>query len=289
MPKILTSWILLLGLILIGECYEDLPGGENMAVIGHGQGSDGSASSPPVYGYPKNAIITRDPSNYVVPVINIPRPNPSDGTSTSSNGNLSSSRDGTIFFAMTSDVEGSGSFAVKSKFEEHDESYKAYQSVSARYGNLTQSRKMSFSEDEQASTDIAYSLGKIDIDESIQFVGISYSDISRFRNKDDLIQENIRAGAISKESRFISQYLQISLDNNETKTLYNNYTIYNIGTRFVGSSDLHSITNGTEVMQTYIGEIALNRKIASQFKANNTFLTDEWLPCCNSSFVSNEF
>jgi len=278
MFKNLSLCILFLGFILIGECY-DLHGGDNKVVIG--LGSDGTASSPPVYSYPKNTIITRDPSNYVVPVITLPQSTSTDSTSTDGS-NLSGSGIGTMMFTMTSDVAGTGSFAVRSKLDGQENDYKAYQSISAKYGILTQSRKMRFAEDEETSTELNYTLAKIDSQDSIKFFGRSYSDISKFQNKNDLIQEFMRAGAISKTSQFSSQYLQLSLDNaNDTKTLYNNYTAYNIDTRFVGSSDLHAITNGTEIMQSYIGQIALTRKISSQFMGNDTFLDDYWLPCCN--------
>ena len=286
MSKFIFLWLLLLGLVLIGECHE-LPGGENIAV--NGQATSGTGSSPPVYNYPKTTVITRDPANYMVPATTIPK-RPTTETPAGSN-NISSlgTAAPTMVFTLTSDVEGTGFFALRSKLEKQDEDYRAYQSISAIYGNLTHSRKMRFTEDEQISTDINYTLVNIDTQDSIEFVGKSYRDISRFQNKDDLIQEKMRAGAISKTSRFVSQHLQVSFDNNETKTLRNDYTVYNIDTRFVGSSDLRATTNGTEIMQTYIGQIVLNRKIGSQFVANDTFLDDQWLPCCNSSFISDRF
>jgi hypothetical protein len=284
MAKFVLLGLLLLCLILVGECY-NLPGGENIAITG--QGSAGTDSSPPVYDYPKTTVITRDPAKYIVPSINIikttPEANPS---SEGNNASGLSSATPTMVFTMTSDVAGMGSFAVRSNLDGHDkEDYKAFQTISAKYGNLTQSREMRFAEAEQTGSDLSYSLASIDTQDSIKFYGQSYSDISRFQNKDDLIQENLKSGAISKASRFISQYYaQVSLADNGTKKLYNNYTVYNIDTRFVGSSDLHAITNGTEIRQSYIGQIALERKIASQFMANETLLDDEWLPSCYLSY-----
>jgi len=188
---------------------------------------------------------------------------------------------------MMSDVNGTGSFAVRSKLEGRDVvGYKACQSVSARYGDLDQSRIIKFSEYSAATTEYNYLMANIDSQDAIYFVGKSYSDISRFQNRDDSIQEYISAGAISKASRFKSQYLRVSInDSNDTKTLYNNYAVYNINTKFVGSSDLHAVTNSTDIMQSYIGQITLNRTIYNQFMSNDTFVQDHWLPCCSSSYV----
>ncbi len=132
--------LLMLGFILIGECYEAR--GENIAVIGPGS-SFGTASPPPIYNSPKTIVITRNPANYMTPAVTISKFTPTTDTPPK-NDNLSSlgTSNPTMVFTMTSDVKGMGGFAVRSKLEgPDDEDYKAYQSVSARYGNLTQSRK----------------------------------------------------------------------------------------------------------------------------------------------------
>jgi hypothetical protein len=277
----------LLGLILIGECMEATPVASVSKSVVNGKDSS-SEGSAPVYDYPTSAVITRDPANYMTHAVIITKNthNPTTEKSSESD-NLSSNESPNMQFNMSSYVQGTqetGKYlSVWSKLEGIDEDYKAHQSISASSGTLTQSRRISFSKHMQTGTELNYSRENIDIQDSIEFSGKDYNDISRFRNGDDLIQENIKASEINKDSRFNSQSLIVSVDNNETKTLSNNYTNYNIRTEFTGSSDLHAITNGTEIMQYYTGQIELSRKITNQFMANHSLLEDHWLPCCNVS------
>jgi hypothetical protein len=285
--------LLIISLFLIGDCEElfQMPGGGSKSVGPNDKPIYDESSSPPVYNSPRTVVITRDPANYMNPAVTISKFTPSTDTS-SKNNNLSGlgGGTGTFGFSMTSEVAGTGKFSARSMLEGlNGLDHKAYNSVSAKYGDLTQSRNIKFFEDSSDGSEFNYTRGNIYTQESTKFFGNSYSDISKYQNNEDLIQEIITSGAISKNSSFASQHVQVSLDGNETKTLHNNYTAYNIDTRFVGSSDLHSITNGTEIMQTYIGQIVLVRKIVSQFMSNDTLLADEWLPCCNSSSISDRF
>ena len=295
MHKIPVFCLLFLVLIVIGECI-DLPGGESISVSG--QDSAGAASGqPPVYSYPRWSFRAGDPSNYVVPSVKIP-PRPTPDSDGSSEGDIYSEGQGTrgtrvSSFTMTSDVAGNGSFAIRSCLEGQKYENKAYQLMSAKYGNLSQSRELSYSTDSQSDLEtetgtVDYALAKIDMRDSTIFIGQSYNDITELKNNDALIQDDFtRAGAISKNSLYSSQALKVNLEDAEsTQKLLNNYIVYSIDTRFVGSSNLHAITNNTEVDQFHVGQFALNRSIVSQLRCNNTTFADSWLECCLGDYLT---
>jgi len=274
--------------MVIGECSE-LPGGESRSIVG--ESSIGTASDQPVFNYPQGSFRAGDPSNYVVPQVNLPKPNPEPkDNSTGDEGNSSGNHQ--MAFAMTSDVAGTGSFTMRTCLEGQGIDNRAYQLMSAKYGNLNQSRELIFSKDSQnvdtGNGTIDYALAKIGIQDSLEFFGLSYNDIAKFKNYKDSIQDETTAGAISKTSIYSSQSLNVNEDDDVSKELLNNYTIYNIDTKFVGSSNLHAITNGTEIMQSYIGQIAMHRGIASQLRYNHTMGEDPMLECdCGNSSVFN--
>lgn len=167
----------------------------------------------------------------------------------------------------------------------------AYQLMSARYGNLTQSREVSFIKERRSgslgSDEITYSLAQISIQDSMRFLGMSYTDLTRFRSDRDLIQEGIRTGAISRTSMYRSQSLDLQLEGDNYRHLMNNYTAYNIDTRFVGSSNLHVITNSSEIFESYIGRIAVKRDLGSQMKLNDTIYDVGMLECCAQLLPEN--
>jgi hypothetical protein len=291
MNWILFLWLLLLGSIVIGECF-DLPGGESQSIAGQNSIGTGTASGQPVFKYPKGSFSAGDASNYVVPQVFLPKPTRESQTSATNNINGNVTVSPQMAFDMRSNVTGIGSFATRNYLDMNEYDNKAYQLTSAKFGNLTQSRELSFLKDSAASsTDLgtfSYALSQLGVQDSTSFVGLSYNDIAKFKNNKDFIQDVTRTGAISRASVYRSQSLKVD-DEDENRSremlLVNDYTAYGVDTRFVGSSDLHAITNGTEIMQSYIGQIALNRKISSQFMANDTFLDEPWLPCCNSPFI----
>jgi hypothetical protein len=138
------------------------------------------------------------------------------------------------------------------------------------------------------SGSVDYAQAKIDKNDSILFVGQSYNDITELHNNDDLIQDDIiRAGAISKNSSYSSQSLKVNIENEINNTeLINNYIIYSTNTRFVGSSNLHAITNGTEIDQFYSGQFAIDRSIVSQLRFSNITAEDSWLDCCFGGYLT---
>jgi hypothetical protein len=272
--------------MVIGECSE-LPGGESRSIVG--ENSIGTASDQPVFTYPQGSFRAGDPSNYVVPQVNLPKPKPNPEAN-SNEGENSSTTSSPMDFAMTSDVAGTGSFTMRYCLEGQGIDNRAYQLTSAKYGNLNQSRELNFTNEiSTGSTDtgtINYALAKIDIQDSLGFVGLSYNDIAKFKNYKDSIQDETTAGAISRTSIYSSQSLNVNEDDDVSKELINNYTVYNIDTKFVGSSNLHAITNGTEIMQSYIGQIAMHRALASQLRYNHTMGEDAMLECgCGNSSV----
>jgi hypothetical protein len=289
MHKIFFVLLLFLVLMLVGECY-DMSGGESTSVVG--PGSIGTSSSQPVYDYSRGSFSTGRPSNYVVPQINIRSTNSESDTSSGSNSNGTLTGSPQMAFAMTSDVAGTGAFAIRNYLAAKESDNKAYQLMSAKNGSLTHSSELSFYKDSQTSTDedtntLYYAIAKIAILDSISFVGKSYSDISRFENNEDFIQDVTRAGAISKGRLYHSQSLMANFTNvTDSKDVRNNYIVYDVSGRFVGSSNLHAITNNTEIMQSYIGEIAMNRNITSQVRYNRTSVMDPVLECCNPSLGS---
>ena len=291
MNAIFSLCLLLLSLMVIGECSE-LPGGESRSIVG--ESSIGTASDQPVFTYPQGSFRGGDPSNYVVPQVNLPKPTPKNPEANSNGEEGNGSANSQMAFAMTSDVAGTGSFTMRTSLEGQGIDNRAYQLMSAKYGNLNQSRELSFSKDSQdvdtGNGTIYYALAKIDIQDSTGFVGLSYNDIAKFKNYKDSIQDETTAGAISRTSMYRSQSMDVNEDDDVSTELLNNYTIYNIDTKFVGSSNLHAITNGTEIMQSYIGQIAMHRGIASQLRYNHTMGEDPILDCgcVNSNVFDSE-
>jgi hypothetical protein len=271
-------------LIVIGECI-DSPGGFSISTSGNSAGS--TSGQPPAFSYPPGSSFKAgNPSNYVVPIVKIPpHPNPSPNQQTTNNAS-----NGTgiqkLYFSMTSDVKGNGSFALLSRMDGQENDDRTYQLISAPYGSLSQSRIMTYGKDSE-STDteegsLNYSLDQINVKDSLLFVGQSYSDVTKLKNNANIIRDYTRAGAIAKDSAYGIQSFTATFDNiTSLKELVNNYLAYKINTRFVGSSDLHAIANGSEIMQSYAGQIALNRTIGSQFKSNLTAYEDPVLGCCN--------
>ena len=273
----------LLSLMVVGECSE-LPGGVIKSVVG--EGSTGPDSGQPVFTYPQGSFRAGDPSNFVVPQVSRPASPQQPATPETENDVNNSMTGPQIAFTMTSDVAGAGSFTMRNFLEGQGNENKAYQLMSAKYGNLNQTRELSFSRDSQSvdmdneTGTLNYALTKIDIQDSIGFFGLSYSDISKFKNNNDFIQDENRAGALSRTSTYRSQSLKVNEDDDVQSELLNNYIVYNINTKFVGSSNLHTTTNGTEIMQSYIGQIAMQRGIASQLRFNHTMSEDSMLECC---------
>ncbi|HOL44782.1 MAG TPA: hypothetical protein PK659_11050, partial [Methanothrix sp.] len=194
---------------------QSLPGGESVTVTG--EGSMHSAGQPPVYSYPGSSFSMGDPSNYVVPAVKVkptpPKPNPNPSENNESYG---SSGQPVMVFMMSSDVSGTGRFSTRSFMDGREYDNNAYQLMSARYGNLTQSREVSFIKESVSgslgSYATTYALAQISIRDSMRFLGMSYTDLTRFRNDKDMIQEGIRTGAIVRTSMYRSQSLDMHLE-----------------------------------------------------------------------------
>ncbi|ABK14856.1 hypothetical protein [Methanothrix thermoacetophila] len=282
--------ILFIAIMIPAKCLS-LPGGESVTVIGEGSTSSSPPGQPPVYRYPGISFGMGDPSNYVVPIVK-PKPTPPkpDGKS-GQNVSYGTSVSPVMVFTMSSDVSGTGRFSTRSFMDGSEYDNNAYQLMSARYGNLTQSREVSFIKERRSgslgSDEITYSLAQISIQDSMRFLGMSYTDLTRFRSDRDLIQEGIRTGAISRTSMYRSQSLDLQLEGDNYRHLMNNYTAYNIDTRFVGSSNLHVITNSSEIFESYIGRIAVKRDLGSQMKLNDTIYDVGMLECCAQLLPEN--
>lgn len=293
MHKIPVFCLLFLVLIVIGECIE-LPGGKSISVSG--QDSAGSASGqPPVFSYPGVSFSAGHPSNYVVPAVKIPpSPSSSESKESSQGSNLAGTTSNQVLgFTMMSDVSGTGKFATWSCLGGQKYMNKAHELMSAISGDLTQSSQLSYSVDRESNVEtdsvtFGYALAKIDKRDSILFVGQSYNDITELHNNNDLLQDDIiRAGAVSRTSVYSSQSLKVNIEDEINNTeLVNNYIVYNTGSRFVGSSNLHAITNGTEIDQFYSGQYALNRTIVSQLRFSNITTANSWLDCCLGGYLT---
>jgi hypothetical protein len=295
MHKIIVLCVFIMALVMIGECIE-LPGGQSQSITG--QGSAGNAAGqqtgqPPAFTYPPGSFSAgrTNTINLQVPTVNIPaNRNKESNQSTTTGGETGTSTTlQSLAFTMTSDVKGSGNFAVSSFLEGHGYDNKAYQLFSSVNGSLTQSRNIKFIQDRKsgASTDVgtmSYELAKIDVQDSTLFSGSSYNDVTKLNNHEDLIQDVTNARAIAKNSAYGSQSFSLAYDNEtSTEGLVNNYLAYKIDTNFVGSSSLHAVTNGTDIMQSYIGRIRMNRTIADQSRVHETTAEDTQLECCKTS------
>ncbi len=273
--------ILFLVIVTAAESL-NLRGGESVTVTG--PDSRYSSGPLPVYNYPRSSFGIGTPSSYVLPAVKVRMPTPESKTSAKGNVSYGMSSQPLMIFTMSSDVAGTGRFSMRSFMDGREYDNNAYQLMSARYGNLTQSREVSFIKESQAGSletdEIGYALAKIDIQDSIRFFGVSYTDLTRFRNDKDMIQEGIRTGAIVRTSMYRSQSLDMHLEGDSYRHLMNNYTAYNIDTRFVGSSNLHVITNSSEIFESYIGRIAIKRDLGSQMRLNDTVHDVGMLECC---------
>lgn len=262
------------------EC-QSLPGGESITVIGPDFRS--SSGQPPVYNYPRGAVGMGDPSNYVVPAVKVkPSPKPPDGNKSSSL--IGGGTQPAMVFTMSSDVSGTGRFVQRSFVDGEGYDDKTYQLMSARYGNLTQSREVSFIKervDGSLGSDAAnYTLARIEIQDTMRFFGLSYTDLTKLKNDRDRVQEDTRTGAISRTTSYRSQSLDLYLEGETYKHLMNNYLVYNIDTRLVGSTNLHAVTNTTEIFESYLGRIAIKRSIGNHLMFNGTAADAGGLECC---------
>ncbi|HQI67477.1 MAG: hypothetical protein KBI12_04740 [Methanothrix sp.] len=283
MHKILI--ILILILMMCIECYSydwHLPGGESVSVHGPDSAGSGTGSGqPPVYEYPSSSFSAGNPANYVVPRVKVATPPKTD-----KDGKLTiianESGISPMTFAMTSDVNGIGRFSIMNRFDAQGYDNKAYQLLSAKYGSLNQSRDLSYltTGNSIATDTIEYTLAWIDIKDSMRFFGQSYTDINKFKNKNDFIQDTTRTGAIARTSIYRSQAFSMNNSLFDNYTVYN-HTIYKTEGRLVGTSDLHAITDNNEILESYMGNIALNRTILSQLRSNYTAVDSSPLECCS--------
>lgn len=264
------------------EC-QSLPGGESIIVTGPDLIS--SSGQPPVYNYPRISFGMGDPSSYVVPAVKVkPGPEPSDKNKSSSVIPSGTGTQPAMVFTMSSDVSGTGRFFQRSFVDGDGYDDKAYQLMSARYGNLTQSRDVSFIKERGAgslgSDEANYTLARIEIQDTMRFFGISYTDLTKLKNDRDIVQEDTRTGAIARTTSYRSQSLDLYLEGETYKHLMNNYLLYNIDTRLVGSTNLHAVTNTTEIFESYLGRIAIKRYIGNHLMFNGTAADAGGLECC---------
>lgn len=243
---------------------ESITGGQTIVITG--KGSNGNGALAPVISQPNSQSPVFDPSKLPIPVVNIspnPKPNPSNNNNNIAftSGSVSYSP---LVLEITSDVKGTGSFSQLSKIVRGN--LVSGQAAKADYGNLNQSKTTTFASDQSSSDTSVSQQAVLSLKGSVSFNGNSYSERSSFANGPDIVHDSFEAGSINKSSSYFSWYY----NNNGTDVYDNPYvqlnrsTIYDINTRFVGSSRFSAKLNNSVLANDFIGYIALKRRLNSQ-------------------------
>jgi len=278
----MENWPIALALLcLVCICTgAEIQSGNSVQVIGAGSG--GSGGQPPValgQPIPPSTIkIPFNPNQLEIPVVYIPTPNP-PGPSPSNNNltGFESASSTPVIFRTTSDVNGTGSFSQWASMSYLD--FRAKQTSSAIYGNLAQSKDLTFAKEASLSDTSTYRAAVLSSRDSVLFSGNSYSENNNYLNDKDILHETFNAGAINKNANFLG-FLMVSTENDSVQTSeYRRVMNHDVDTRFVGTSSYDAKINDSIISQDYNGYMSLKRSLRSNLSSYNTSIEDDELPC----------
>lgn len=272
--KLLAIPMLLL-LLSLASYGAEITSGDDVVIIGQGSSR---RSTCDITTYPldvRNNPIKDygDPSRLSSPFSRIPDHKDNDHeTDTTSDTSLDTGKAAVITFSMNSEVRGDGGFVEWRSFNNGDE-MKAKQTSSAIYGNLDYTRNLLLLRQNVVGDEIKF----ISSENSITFFGNYYRELDAYLNEGDYIQDYFRSGAITKDSTHISLLTRY---NSTNSTNYDKLTKHSTDTRFVGQSSFcakFSNMSCSEISETYLGQIDLNRDLENREKSENSTSNKNWL------------
>jgi hypothetical protein len=299
-----VSIICFLIAIIIVQCIipclaKQVSGGSDISIDNSDVEHSNTNANPPVYNINYKTIsYARDPIQYDAPTREYNgsnRDDDDDDNDVVSDENGSSNASRSLYFKMTSDINGTGTLNNLRLIDASGKSSLRQTSGVTKTGKIIH-KDIVYLIDRNPGDYLNISrIGLVDhIEFDGQEVGASYLESSRYNNNGDMIDNRFNVKTILKDTQYDAQTyrnqtqneLYYPMDNVASKWRSMKYKL-DMG--FTGKYDFEqNFKNTSDISESYSGGFVLHTTISNNVSHNLTEKVNYWLPCCqnNSSNIS---
>ena len=296
----------LLVVIIIVQCIipclaKQVSGGSDISIYNSDEQYSNTDANPPVYNINYKTISdARDPIQYDAPTREYNRPdqdddNDDDEVASNETGLLSRNATHSLYFQMTSDINGIGSLNNLRLIDASGKSSLRLTSGVTKTGKIIHKDIVSLIDRNPGDYLNISRIGLVDhIEFNGQEVGASYLESVIYNNNGDIIHNRFNVKTILKDTQYDAQTYR-NKTKNELDYLMDNVTSkwksmkYKLDMGFTGKYDFEQNFQDTSIIsESYNGGFVLHTNISSNVSCNLTGKVDHWLPCCqnNSNNIS---
>jgi hypothetical protein len=280
---------------------KQVSGGSDISIYNSDEQYSNTDANPPVYNINYKTISdARDPIQYDAPTREYNRPdqdddNDDDEVASNETGLLSRNAIQSLYFKMTSDINGTGTLNNLRLIDASGKSSLRLTSGVTKTGEIIHKDIVSLIDRNPGDYLNISRIGLVDhIEFNGQEGGASYLESGIYNNNGDIIHNRFNVKTILKDTQYDAQTYR-NQTQGELDYLMDNVTYkwksmkYKLDMGFTGKYDFEQNFQDTSIIsESYIGGFVLHTNISSNVSCNLTGKVDHWLPCCqnNSNSIS---
>jgi len=280
---------------------KQVSGGSDISIVNSDEQYSNNDANPPVYNINYKTISdARDPIQYDAPTRGYNRSNRDDDNdddevASNETGLLTSKATQSLYFKMTSDINGTGTLNNLRLIDASGKSSLRQTSGVTKTGKIIHKDIVSLIDRNPGDCLNTSRIGLVDhIEFNGQEVGASYLESGMYNNNGDIINNRFNVKTILKDIQYDAQTYR-NQTQNELDYPMDNVTSkwrsmkYKLDMGFTGQYDFEQNFKNTSVIsESYNGGFVLHTAISNNVSCNLTGKVDHWLPCCqnNSNNIS---